>query len=657
MSRTSAALAATVSALIPTALGAQSGPSTLRPPAVPLIACDPYFSIWSCADRLTDEWPRHWTGRPNALCGLIRVDGAPFRLIGPEPKPVPAMPQVSVDVLPTRTLYAFEGAGVRVGLTFMTAMLPEDLDVLARPVTYVTFDVTPTDGRGHEVALYYDHSAEIAVNDASQPVIWAREDVRGLDVLRIGSAEQPVLEKKGDDLRIDWGYLYLATDKSRASRQVIAAAHLIVAYDDLYSIEYFGRQLRPYWRRDGDDAADLLRDAAHDYDELCERCAEFDEELMSNLQAAGGTKYARLAALAYRQAIAGCKLAADGNGMPVFFPKECFSNGCIGTVDVIYPMQPLFIFLSPALAKASLAPVLEYAASGRWRFPFAPHDLGTYPKANGQVYGGGERTEENQMPVEESGNMLLMLAALAKAEGSAEFAGRYWEQLTDWADYLAQKGFDPENQLCTDDFAGHLAHNANLSIKAILGLGAYAQLCAMRGEEDAARKYLAMAHGFASQWVDAARDDDHYRLAFDRPGTWSQKYNLVWDRILGLGLFPADVARTEIAYYRNVQNRYGIPLDNRSDYTKTDWVLWTATLTQESADFEALLGPVFDFLNDTPDRVPMTDWYFTSTAKRTGFQARPVVGGVFLRMLYEDDAWRKWAKRADKAHGRWAPVP
>jgi len=675
---------------------------TLRPPAVPLVACDPYFSIWSPADRLTDADTVHWTGKPHRLTSLVRIDGKAFRLMGKEPATVPAMEQKSLTVLPTRTVYTFEGEGVRVTFTFMNAALPEDVDLLSRPVTYLTCDLQATDGKTHDVSFYFDANGQLTVNEPRQEVVAEAIQVDKLAVVRIGSKAQPVLGKKGDDLRIDWGYLYVAADSSVATatlvsgpelREAFATARgadiktgiegavaadsamatvvfadvkagptvvsrwLMLAYDDLYSIQYMGKNLRPYWRRNGWEAADLLKATAKDYESLAKRSAAFDDELMADLRKAGGEKYAGLCALAFRQCFAAGKFVADANGQPLQFCKENHSNGCISTSDVFYPMSPQFLLFGPSLAKSFLVPFMNYAASDRWKFPFAPHDLGTYPMANGQVYGDGERGVNNQMPVEESGNLLLLFGAVAQMEGNARFAGLYWAQLEKWAEYLSQKGFDPENQLCTDDFAGHLAHNVNLSAKAICGLGAFAKLCSLRGDQAKADEYSRLAREFARRWGKEADDGDHFRLAFDRPGTWSQKYNLMWDRILDLNLFPAEVARKEMTYYRKIQNQYGLPLDNRQTYTKLDWITWTATLTQDRGDFESLIDPIFLFMNETPDRSPLTDWYQTKTARKVGFTGRPVIGGVFAQMLYDRAAWGKYAGRDKTRAANWAPMP
>jgi hypothetical protein len=404
------------------------------------------------------------------------------------------------------------------------------------------------------------------------------------------------------------------------------------------------------------DMNQLLALASEQFGSLQSACADFDKELLTDLETAGGKKYAIMNALVYRQVWAAHKLVADANGMPLIFSKENFSNGCIGTVDVIYPAAPFFFLFSPALTKAMLEPNFDYAASSRWKFPFAPHDMGTYPLATGQVYGGGEETEENQMPVEETGNMIILTAALAKMEGNANYALMHWPVLEKWSEYLLSKGFDPENQLCTDDFAGHLAHNINLSAKAIVALGSYAMLCEMAGKKQQAAGIRKKAEEMAKEWVRQAGEGDHTRLAFDRPGTWSQKYNLVWDRLLGLNLFPNEVIQREIQYYKTKQAEFGLPLDSRQRYTKNDWITWTATMADNQEDFKTLFEPVYHFAESTPQRVPVSVWYITDNAYMVGFQARSVVGGFFIKMLSDKNTWNKWINKGTNVTGNWAPL-
>jgi hypothetical protein len=668
-------------------------PVRFRPPSVPLITHDPYFSIWSPADRLTDMETVHWTGTRNPVHSMIRIDGKTYRLMGSSPSNIEPLKQLSLEVLPVSTIYKFGNSAVRVTLTFTSPLLVKDIDIMSRPVTYISWNVSSADNLAHDIQVYFDCGPELAVNTPEQRITWEQPAVEGLKTSKIGSAEQKYLNKSGDNVRIDWGFAYLVLPAASNSSVSIAGRNQLfssftgtgklpvsesfsapkkandgfismaaewelgikgslsssvwamVAYDDIYSIRYFENDLQAWWRYNGMSFNEMLTKASSDYSRIMNSCSTFNKQLMTDLESAGGKKYAQMCALVYRQCLAAHKLVADKQGRPFFFPKENFSNGCIGTVDVIYPFSPFALLFSPVLTKAMLQPVLEYASSPRWRFPFAPHDLGTFPFATGQVYGGGETDETDQMPVEETGNMLIMLAALTKVEGNADFAKQYWPVIEKWADYLISKGFDPENQLCTDDFAGHLAHNVNLSAKAVIAIRSYAMLCGMNGYKDKELLAANKAKEMAEKWVSLAKEGKHTLLAFDQKSTWSQKYNLVWDKLLDFNLFPKEVFRNEISYYKNIQAEFGLPLDNRERYSKNDWITWTATMSDNITDFRTIFDPVYHFADKTPDRVPVSDWYIVDNARQVGFQARSVVGGFFIKMLDNKELWKKWSAK------------
>ena len=584
--------------------------------------------------------------------------------------------QKSASVLPTQTFYAFECGPVQLDLIFTAPLLMDDLDLMTTPVNYISYQVKSLDGKEHDVQIYMEATPDWAVNTSGQPVettLSLGDANSKLIYAKTGTVEQPVLQKKGDDVRIDWGYFYLAAGKSEktaigtgAYRQMKkhfaengtasveglpventpaeqgvlcfsdnlgnvsspANGYMMIGYDDLYAIQYFNDNRMAYWKHDGKvDMMQALEKANATYPAVMERCRRFDTQLMNEAEKAGNKEYAELCALAYRQSIAAHKLVQDKEGNLLFLSKENFSNGSIGTVDITYPSAPLYLLYNPELLKGMMNPIFYYSESGMWNKPFAAHDVGTYPQANGQTYGG-------DMPVEESGNMLILTTAIALKEGNADYAKKHWDVLTTWANYLLKEGLDPENQLCTDDFAGHFAHNANLSIKAIMGVAGYGKLAEMQGDKETAGKYITAAKEMAAKWASMAKSGDHYRLTFDQPNTWSQKYNLVWDKLFGMNIFPEEIADKEMAYYQTkLTNPYGLPLDSRRTYTKSDWIIWTACLTDDMNDFNSLVSPVYKYANETTTRMPLCDWHETTDGKCVGFRARSVVGGYFMKML------------------------
>lgn len=645
-----------------------------RLPAFPLITHDPMFSIWSNADVPTAEDPIHWSGAKKKLRGVITVDGVRYRFLGrPTCK---TMPLVSSRVTPLSTVYTFCAAGVQLTLSFTSALLPDDLDILSTPISFISYDVICVDGQDHDITVELWAFADFChAGEYEPPMRLDFYSEGGLNYGYMGRLQQNILGGSGDQISCDWGYLYLASEDEideaperidlmlRHRKRAVGEIHtlLLMGYDDIASINYFGRILPAYYQRKGKTITQALREFYDRRHEILERCAAFDEALLTEARSKGGEDYALILSAAYRQSIAAHKLVADLDGTPLFISKENDSNGCAATVDVSYPSVPLFLMYCPELVRGMLRPIFRFARMPVWTYDFAPHDVGRYPILTGQVYGARQRAKHQamgiahppyylypatadayllhrQMPVEESADMLLMVASCGKADGDYTLAKENLDLLEQWCRYLQEFGNDPGEQLCTDDFAGHLAHNVNLSAKAILGIAAFGQILQALGQEEKAEAYFRQAKEMMESWLVRADAGGYTRLAFGGSG-WSMKYNLVWDRLLGLDLIPDAFYEKEIASYLPRMERYGLPLDSRAPYSKTDWILWTAAMATEE-DFPKFVAPVADYLRQTDTRVPFSDYYDTETGRYEKFIARSVQGGLFMPLLMD-----RWAKR------------
>lgn len=563
--------------------------------------------------------------------------------------------QKSVDVQATQTHYIFDCGDVELKLTFTAPYLLDDLELLSRPVNYISYQAKALDGKEHDVAIYFEMDPHKAFRAGQSTEMYEKD---GWVMMKTGRENQKLWVDKLKDAPA-WGYFYLGAKENVTCAQGDAAEmrahfmkegdlkemrrsnekryaaiaqklemnsefpqHLIAAFDGLYTMAYFGEDLRPYWNKDGDKTIErLYEDAEKVYKETMARCYAFDRQLMENACRVGGKEYAELCASAYRQAVSSFQMSKNSNDELLYFTT------LVGSLDIYYAASPLFLCYNPELLKAMLNPFFYYSESGKWNKPFPAHDLGGYPFVNGQAKGG-------DMPVEHAGNMLIMVAAMAKAEKDASYAKAHWETLSKWAGYLMENGVDTDKQMDTDSFAGRYSHHANLSAKGILGIASYALLAKMLGKQEDAEKYLVAAKRMAEEWEKQASDGDHYRLAFDQPDSWGQKYNLIWDKLLDLHVFPDRVVELETAFYRTKLNTYGCPLHSKTDYAKADWTVWTATLQNDRLMFREFILSLYNYMNENKWRVPMADTYNVVNQKtRVTSWGRPVTGAYFIKLL------------------------
>ena len=658
--------------------------SPIRPPAVPLIVRGPYINTWQASDSGPGNWPAFWNGHVTAFTGIARVDGTAYTFFG-----APSvsglnnqLQQTQLEVTPTQSRYVFQGGGITVYLTFLSPVDATDIQRLSMPFGYIIAQAETNDGNTHNVSLYFDISGEWANGNDSALINWSTKKVTHaggtLQVHTVTPASPQVLTEFSD--YPSWGTVVWATNSQTGftwqsgadatvrgqaisqgvlndtadsnqprainnnwpvfafnfqfnglTGQPTSPVVLALGHIRTPAVSYLGKNLPPLWSSYWANWQNMLSFA---YDDVASSAAlnranTLDNTISAQATQANGPHYAGLAAIALRQAFGGVELVGTSS-RPWLFLKEISSSGNVSTVDVIYPGIPAFLYTNPYLVQLLLDPVLAYTESGNWPLVYCVHDLGaSYPNATGHNDGGGEN-----MPIEESANMLLMTAAYLNATNPADasaFALKHYKILKQWADYLVPNTLDPGYQNQTDDFTGFIAHSSNLALKGILGVDAMAQIAKYAGKAKDELYYSQQGSSLITQWVALSEDASgmHLKLAYDMPGTWSLKYNAFPDKLLGLDLIPSATLQQEAAWYAQQEQPYGIPLDIRHTYTKADWEMWTAASTDDLGLRQNIVDALYDFANTSPSRVPFTDWYDTISDTQNGFQARPVIGGIY----------------------------
>ncbi len=633
----------------------------MKLPSYPIITIDPHFSIWSKSDSLTQGDTYLWCGFKKRLEGKITIDGETYRFLGTGREP--ALTQTASEIKPLVSSYTFENDKIRLVFSTWTPFLLDDLQLLSTPCAYLDTVVSTLDGRKHDVSVQFTAYKEMCQGEKNKPVTKYTDNFEGTKLVKMGLYEQHPLNYSGDEFAADWGYVCLLGQESGVCKEGIKATagekgvkkvlfSSVIAYDDIYSINYFGQYLRGIWTERFSDIAEAMKYLKENREDLLSKVQAWEKKILSDAKPFG-KNYQQMISAALRQVLAGHKLVRNSKGELLYLSKECHSNGCINTVDVSYPAMPLFLLYAPELIKAMMTGIFYFADSDLWNEDFAPHDIGRYPLACGQVYAlkksqhivphrlsykniykqksASIYNPQYQMPVEECGNMLIMSYAYYIMTKDADFLIEHFYILSTWAKYLKNKGVILDNQLCTDDFAGHSKKNVNLAIKGIMGLACFGKIC---DELQMGINYSVLAKSYANELISACKSGDGFMpFSVDKEGSWSLKYNMVWDILFGFGLFSKEIYRAETEKYREELNCYGVPLDYRRSFTKTDWMLWAACLDETKKNTELFSGRILSYLADTGDKNCFSDWIDTKQAKQCGFDHRTVQGGLWMPVL------------------------
>ncbi|RKF53563.1 Glutaminase A [Erysiphe neolycopersici] len=659
--------------------------SPARPPAIPLAVKSPYLNVLLAAGNkggggyLAGQWAKFWTGQTVGWAGLIRVDGIVYTWMGaPGPQPVT---QTAFEYTSTKSIFTLNaGSRVELQVTFLSPITPGDLQRQSLISSYLNVAVRSLDGAVHNVQLYADISAEWVSGDKNSIAQWdfgrTNDSIAFHKVYR---QTQLLFSEVAE--QAEWGSWYWATrDTSSLTHQsgadevvrntfisngkldnsedknyrpihqnypvfgyaldlgpivetksTLFTINLAQELSMQYAIPSGKVHLPSLWTSYFPTDENALSFIYNDFDTASSMATSLDNQIATDSIAAGGQDYLTITSLSARQAFGATQLVGNMNKQ-YFFMKEISSDGNTQTVDVIYPFYPIIMYLQPSLAKLMLDPLFENQESGLYPKKSSMHDLGShFPNATGYPDGLDE-----PQPLEECGNMLIMTLAYAKRANDISYLSQHYQKLKQWTEYLIEFALIPANQISTDDFAGSLANQTNLALKGIIGIRAMAEISNLTGHSAEGANYTSIAGDYISKWqvygITRESSTPHATLAYGQANTDVLLYNLYADSLLDLNFVPKSVYDMQSAFYPNIIAKYGVPLDSRHTYTKSDWEIWTASISSDETK-NSIISSLARYVRETPTDTGFTDLYETTSAdwpaNITHFISRPVVGGHF----------------------------
>ncbi|ODN01574.1 hypothetical protein Ocin01_05084 [Orchesella cincta] len=637
--------------------------ATIRPPSYPLAVRAPFSSYWLPHNQLPGNWPTFWQGTTKGWAGIVRVDNQAYTYMG-NVQGLTGFIQVAIQkasyITPTQTVFEITAGPVDLTVTFNSPVESQDLERQSIPLSYVFVSAKSTDGQRHSVQVYMDISANGLPATTSKPpsglsllpqetsksgkfAEWADYAQWGNAVLvtsgeatYLGAPDiqvrrQFVLEGKLNNtvdpnfrcISCDFPTMGFAHDLGSVADQA-KEVQFVVGHIREENINLMEVAQKALWTHYFADQTAMIEFFFGDVAYAKSHAEEVDNKLLNEAFAEGGQDYADIISLSLRQAYGATEFSGNKTH-PLLYQKEISSNGNMQTVDVMYPAAPMWYYMNPLFFQME---------NGYWPKDYSMHDIGShYPNATGHPDGVQE-----DMPVEESANMLLMVANIAfnpktSVEDAKNYVRSHYPILASWAEYLYFNCLYPVDQLTTDDFIGPTQLNSGLALKGILGLKAFAKISELIEETNATQFYDNAVASFIPIWYNESlhTSGTHLKMEYNVTDGYQFKYNAFQDKLLNFSVVPDDVYKLEAEFYLTKEEAYGIPFVFTHDYTKSDWEMWTAAAFGDASPTlrSNVIANMAKYLRETPSRVAFSDWYNTATARHNGFQCRPVVGGHF----------------------------